>query len=132
MEILIEAGDIEIEAGLAETSTARAIYEALPLKAEGRTWGDEIYFETPVSLELDETAREVVEIGDLGYWPSGRAFCVFFGPTPISGPGEIRPASAVNIIGRVRGRTSALKEVRAGTMIRLSRLPRPNGRGKGD
>lgn len=132
MEILIQAGDIGIEADLAETPTARAIYEALPLEAEGRTWGDEIYFETPVSLELDETACEVVEIGDLGYWPSGRAFCVFFGPTPISGPGEIRPASAVNIIGRVRGRTAVLKEVLAGTMIRLSRLPRPNGRKEGD
>jgi len=121
MEIIIQAGQVKMEAELAESITAGEIYEALPLEAVVQTWGDEIYFEIPVSRELDETARERVEVGDLGYWPTGRAFCIFFGPTPVSGPGEIRPASAVNIIGRVRGDSREFKKVPAGTTIRLSR-----------
>lgn len=122
MEILIEAGEIVAEAELDDTPTARAVYEALPLEASAMTWGDEIYFEIPVVEDLDDTAREVVEMGDLGYWPTGRAFCIFFGPTPMSGPGEIRPASAVNMIGRVRGPADRFKGVGAGAVIRLSRV----------
>ena len=122
MEILIEAGEIKAQAELNDSPTARAVFEALPIEAAAMTWGDEIYFEVPIALELDETAREVVEKGDLGYWPTGRAFCIFFGPTPMSGPDEIRPASAVNIIGRVQGRSEVFKKVPAGTSIKLSRL----------
>ena len=83
----------------------------MPLNTPFNTWGDEIYFEIPVKAELDESAREEVEMGDLGYWPTGRAFCIFFGPTPMSTPGKIIPASAVNIIGKVKGDVSKLKEV---------------------
>jgi len=121
MEIVIEAGHLEVEAELFDTATARAIFEALPLEAAARTWGDEVYFEIPVTAELDETAREVVQIGDLGYWPTGKAMCIFFGPTPISSPGEIRPASAVNIIGRIRGEAAVFKEVQAGARIKVGR-----------
>ena len=122
MEILIEAGSVKVEADLNSSPTARAVFETLPLEAAALTWGDEIYFEVPVEQGLDETARETVEKGDLGYWPTGRAFCIFFGPTPVSGKDEIRPASAVNVIGRVRGRPEDFKQVPAGTMVRLSRL----------
>jgi len=121
MEILIALGDVRVEAALFDTPTARALYEALPIDSTVRTWGDEIYFEVPVYRELDETAREVVQGGDLGYWPSGLAFCIFFGRTPVSGPGEIRPASAVNVVGRVKGRTEVLKTVPPGISVRLSR-----------
>jgi len=122
MNMLIQAGEIAIHAELADTPTAREIQETLPLEAEVMTWGQEIYFEIPVERALDHTAREVVENGDLGYWPTGRAICIFFGPTPVSGPNEIRPASAVNIVGRVIGETAGLKQVKAGQIIRLSRL----------
>ena len=122
MEMMIEVGDIRAEAVLADTPTARALFEALPLEASAMTWGDEIYFEVPVRTDLDETARELVEVGDLGYWPTGRAFCIFFGATPISGPGEVRPASAVNVIGRVRGDAEVFKRTAIGTTVRLSRL----------
>ncbi|MBW2062434.1 MAG: hypothetical protein JRI95_12870 [Deltaproteobacteria bacterium] len=121
MEIVIEAGHLEVEAELFDTATARAIFEALPLEAAAHTWGDEVYFEIPVTAELDETAREVVQIGDLGYWPTGKAMCIFFGPTPISSPGEIKPASAVNIIGQVRGEAAVFKEVQAGARIKVGR-----------
>ncbi|MBF0528280.1 MAG: hypothetical protein HQK55_03200 [Deltaproteobacteria bacterium] len=120
MKILIEAGPVKAEAELADTPTARAVYSSLPWQSEAMTWGDEIYFEIPVRQSLDHTASELVSAGDLGYWPTGRAFCIFFGPTPISGPGEIRPASAVNIIGRISGSSQIFKQIKDGAMIRLT------------
>jgi hypothetical protein len=62
-----------------------------------------------------------VEAGDLGYWPPGRAFCIFFGPTPASEGGEIRPASPVNVVGRVAGDPTVFRKVRAGTRVRIER-----------
>ena len=82
--IKITAGTVEVHATLSACATADAIWNALPLKSTAETWGDEIYFDVPVRAKLDDTAREVVDKGDLGYWPSGPAFCIFFGPTPMS------------------------------------------------
>jgi hypothetical protein len=121
VEIVIEAGAVKARARLADTAAARRIYQALPLRAVARTWGDEIYFDVPVEEALDESAQEVVAAGDLGYWPSGPALCVFFGPTPISRPGEIRPASAVNIVGRLLGEPAVFKAVSEGMAITVSR-----------
>lgn len=115
--IRIRAGEVEMSAELTDTATAKAILETLPLRAAAQTWGDEIYFTIPVSQELDETAREVVEVGDLGYWPTGKAFCIFFGPTPMSRGDEIRPASAVNLVGRVLGDARRFTEVRDGEPV---------------
>ena len=111
MEIKIGIGSLSVEAELNDSPTAKKVAEALPITASFNTWGDEIYFRIPVNAELDETAREEVELGDLGYWPSGNAFCIFFGQTPMSEPGRIVPASAVNIIGRVIGDAMRFKEV---------------------
>lgn len=117
--IQITAGSIVMSAELNESATARAIRDALPINAIARTWGDEIYFSIPVDAKLDESAREVVEVGDLGYWPTGRAFCIFFGPTPMSQGNEIRPASAVNLVGKVLGDAKAFKVVRDGEPVEL-------------
>ncbi len=122
--IIITTSAGEINAELHDTPTARAIARALPLEARASTWGDEIYFTIPVQAGLDDTAREVVAKGDLGYWPRGQALCLFFGPTPISGPGEIRPASAVNIVGRLQGDLEGLKEVADGTIIKVTTADR--------
>ena len=111
MNIKILIGSVTLDADLNDGPTARKVAGILPLRTSFSTWGDEIYFSIPVEAELDESAREEVEIGDLGYWPTGRAFCIFFGPTPMSTPGKIIPASAVNIIGKVKGDVSKLKEV---------------------
>jgi hypothetical protein len=111
MNLRICIGDLTIEAELNNTPTARKIAEALPISALFNTWGDEIYFPIPVTAELDDHAREVVAVGDLGYWPPGKAFCIFFGQTPMSRPGEIRPASAVNIVGQVKGDATQFKQV---------------------
>jgi hypothetical protein len=116
--IRIIAGEVEARAELNDTQTARKIAEALPITARASTWGDEIYFSIPVECAPEEP-RDVVELGDLGYWPPGTAFCIFFGPTPASQGNEIRPASAVNIIGRVRDDAKAFKAVRAGAPVRI-------------
>src|SRR5208337_2354638 len=118
-KILIRSGGIEMGAELNDSPTALALFTALPLSAEANTWGDEIYFQVPVDQQLDSTAAELVQTGDLGYWPSGRAFCIFFGPTPISRKGEIRPASAVNLIGKVIGDARAFRAVRDGDLMEL-------------
>ena len=115
--IKITAGTVEVFATLGACATADAIWNALPLKSTAQTWGDEIYFDVPVRAALDDTARELVNKGDLGYWPSGPAFCIFFGPTPMSRGEEIRPASAVNVFGKVAGDLSVLKKVRSGSAI---------------
>lgn len=111
MKIKIIIGDLTMDGELNDSPTAKKITEALPIKAPFDTWGDEIYFTIPVDAELDETAREEVEMGDLGYWPTGKAFCIFFGQTPMSEPGKIIPASAVNVVGRVLGDAARFKEV---------------------
>jgi hypothetical protein len=111
MDIKITVGHVALEAELNDTPTAKKIAEVLPLKTSFNTWGDEIYFAIPVETDLDQNAREEVEMGDLGYWPQGNAFCIFFGPTPMSTEGKIIPASAVNIIGRVKGDPTMFKEV---------------------
>ncbi len=115
-KIKIKAGSIEVTAELNGTKTARAIWEALPVKGLANTWGDEIYFSIPVSLE-EEDAQELVGMGDLGYWPQGTAFCLFFGPTPMSRGQEIRPASPVNVFGRIIGDPKVLKQVASGAEI---------------
>lgn len=115
--IKITAGTVEVFAMLSACATADAIWNALPLRSTAQTWGDEIYFDITVRARLDDTAREVVDKGDLGYWPSGPAFCIFFGPTPMSRGDEIRPASSVNVFGSITGDLSVLKKVRSGCAI---------------
>jgi len=118
--IRIRAGDIEVTAELNETRTAEAIWQALPIKGRAKRWGEEIYFSIPVSLE-EENAQEVVSAGDLGYWPPGTAFCLFWGPTPMSRGQEIRPASPVNVLGKITGDAKVLRQVASGTEITVDR-----------
>ena len=118
--IKIKAGTVEVIAELNETRTAGAIWEALPIKGYVNLWGDEIYFSIPVSLEAED-AQELVSLGDLGYWPPGTAFCLFFGPTPMSIGQEIRPASPVNVFGKIIGDTNVLRQVVQGAEITVDR-----------
>jgi len=118
--IRIMAGRVSATATLNESVTAQAIWDALPIETAGSTWGDEIYFSIPVRRP-EEDAAETVALGDLGYWPPGTAFCIFFGPTPASRGDEIRPASPVNVVGRVDGDPLVFKQVASGTRVRLER-----------
>jgi hypothetical protein len=119
-KIRITAGAIEATAELNDTRTAQAIWEALPIKGRVNLWGDEIYFSIPLSLKL-EAGQEVVNIGNLGYWPDGNAFCIFFGLTPVSQGTEIRPASQVTVFGKVVGDATVFKKVAARTKITVRR-----------
>ncbi len=120
-KISIKAGDGQLTASLDDTATAQAIWDALPIRAKGNTWGDEIYFAIPVEMG-EENSREVVALGDIAYWPPGKAFCMFFGPTPVSRGDEIRPASAVNVVGAMEGDLEALKQVPNGAEVTLERV----------
>ena len=117
--ITITAGSVEVSAELNDTDAAEAVWNALPFSASGNTWGDEIYFRIPVAAELEDL-QEVVDFGDLAYWPPGSAFCIFFGPTPASRGDEIRPASAVAVIGRITGDAAQLRQVSAGAAVTIT------------
>lgn len=120
-QIRIRAAAVEMLAGLNETRTANIIWEALPLSASANTWGEEIYFAIPVKLEAED-AQAVVSLGDLGYWPPGNAFCIFFGRTPVSRGDEIRPASPVNVFGRLMGDPTVFKTVHDGETVTIERV----------
>lgn len=119
MEIMIEAGDVKVKGQLKKTPLGEAIGEALPLKGEVNCWGDEIYFSIPIKRMITKgEGQTTVEKGDLAYWPTGQAFCIFFGPTPMSREGEIKPASAVEVFGHLLEEDLAiLKRVKDGEEI---------------
>ncbi|MEN6478325.1 MAG: cyclophilin-like fold protein [Anaerolineales bacterium] len=120
--VQITAGEVTVTATLNESATADAIWKALPIEARGNTWGDEIYFGIPVFVDQEPDAKAVVECGDLGYWEPGHAFCLFFGPTPMSRGNEIRPASPVNVFGKIEGDATVLKQVSNGARVRVTAL----------
>jgi hypothetical protein len=120
-KIRILVSDLKVEAELNDSKTAQSVWEALPVEAKASLWGEEIYFAIPVKTGLEAGSREVVSAGELGYWPNGHAFCIFFGPTPASQGNEIRAASAVNIIGKVLGDPKAFLKVKDGAKVTLER-----------
>jgi len=117
LKITIKSGPLSWQAAISATPTGKLIYQSLPLQGAASRWGDEIYFTIPVDAELEADASELVSMGDLGYWPSGKAFCIFFGPTPLSLGNEIRPASAVNVFGRIEENLSDLNKVKDGDVV---------------
>ena len=120
--IIITAGSVIAEAELNDSLTAQVIREALPITGQAKTWGDEIYFKIPIQMEEAPDARADVEVGELGYWPMGEAFCIFFGPTPASTGAAPRAASPVNIVGRVPSDAASLtsfRQVEAGATVTL-------------
>jgi hypothetical protein len=119
-KIKIVASGIEAEALLNETDIASKVWENLPITSKVATWGDEIYFSTPVEEELEE-AREVVELGDIAYWPQGKAICIFFGKTPKTRGDEIRPVGPVSLIGKVKGDLRVFKKISPGSSITIER-----------
>jgi hypothetical protein len=118
--IKITAGEVSATATLNESGTAHAIWGALPIEARGSTWGDEIYFAIPVD-KAEEDAKPVVDLGAIAYWPPGKAFCIFFGPTPASHGDECRPASPVNVVGKIDGDSTVFKKVPSGVRVVLAK-----------
>ena len=118
-EITISSGDLVMEAALNDTTIANKLEGILPITTTTNTWGEEIYFTIPLE-EILENPQEIVEEGDLGYWPPGNAFCIFFGVTPASRGTEIRAASAVTVIGKVLGDATRFKEIQPGQVITIT------------
>ena len=116
-EVLIRAGNIAIRARLLDTPTADQIWQALPIYADAQTWGREMYFKTPVTTEREPEAREVVNAGEIVYWPDGDSIAIGFGPTPISRKGEIRLASPCNVWAMALDDVASLKGVYAGERV---------------
>jgi len=119
-KIKITSGSVTMEAELKGDEFSKDLLQILPIKASASTWGEEIYFPIPMEDQPDGgQQQETVELGDLGYWPSGKAFCIFFGATPVSRGDEIRPASAVYVFGKVLGNPKEFLKVRDGDEVRV-------------
>ena len=119
--ITISVEDLTVDAELVASATAIKILETLPFESTVNTWGDEIYFTIPVAMQQEPDARAEVEIGELAFWPMGKAFCIFFGPTPVSRDEKPRAYSPVNVFGRVLGDATAFKGIANGARIRVNR-----------
>jgi hypothetical protein len=113
MKIKISIGNVSLTASLLDNETARRIYDALPFNLPFNVWGDEIYFSIPVHLDLEE-GREIMEVGELAYWPTGKAFCIFYGRTPASTDERPRAASAVSPFGKIEGDATVLRQMKSG------------------
>ena len=118
-KIQITTQNITDEAELLDRPESDNFYSSLPLIGRVNTWGLEIYFSIDYSMELQDDASEIVNLGDIAYWPPGSAFCIFFGPTPASIGDEIRAASEVNLLGKIIGDPLVFKSVPSGTDITI-------------
>ena len=120
--VKIKVGDISIHADLDSSAMADTIWNNLPLTGEASIWGDEIYFGTNISVVADKNASDVVQSGELAYWPPGRSFCIFFGSTPVSIANESRAASPVNVFGKVDGDEQIFRNVSAGMLVQIEAM----------
>ena len=121
-KIKISLENVALEAEVFDTPTSRKILEALPIESSANIWGDEIYFDIPINIELEADARADVEVGDLAYWPAGPAFCIFYGPTPVSSGDKPRAYSPVNVFGRVVGDAKQFKGASNGATVTVKKV----------
>ena len=121
-QIQISTGNLTLTATLNDLETANQLWESLPITGSVQIWGDEIYFSIPVNVEEELDSQETVRTGAVAYWPPGSALCLFWGPTPVSAPGEIRPASAVNVVGIIDNDPTLLAQVPAGSEIVVEKV----------
>lgn len=120
-EFKIVVGGIVVDATLNESKTAKMVYDALPITGEAQIWGDEIYFDTELQSP-EENGQLTVSLGDIALWLEGPALCIFLGKTPMSRGNEIRPASVVNVIGKIKDVSALFRKVKGGEKITFRRL----------
>jgi uncharacterized protein len=121
MRLRISAGKLALEAELRDTPTTQALAEALPFEATAQTWGEEVYFTTPVSAKLEPDARQVVEPGTVCFWTEGDALALPYGRTPISTDERPKLAARCNVLGQLVGDAGALASIKSGQKIRVER-----------
>ena len=122
MRLRITAGKITLQAELRDTPTVQALAAALPFEASAQTWGDEVYFSTPVSAKLEPDARQVVEPGTVCFWTEGDALALPFGRTPISTDERPKLASRCNVLGSIIGDAKVLAGIKAGAKVRVEKI----------
>lgn len=121
-KVLITCGRLSFNAELFDTKTVQLIIDETPLNGKVNIWGDEIYFPVSFTAELEKDALEEIEVGTLAYWPPGKAFCIFFGPTPVSTSSKPRGYSPVNVIGKIHGNLEDLRTISPGESIKVELL----------
>lgn len=121
MKLGLTIGQAKFEVHLLETPTAKALFEAAPFESRAQTWGEEVYFGTPVSAPLEKDARQVVEPGTACFWTEGDAIALPFGRTPLSTDARPRLASRCNVIGTVAGDAGRLAQVRPGQTVKVEK-----------
>lgn len=119
--IKIEVEDIILKGEIYDTPTGNQILSLLPIVNQFNVWGNELYFDIGIHLDQEPDAREELEVGDLAYWPVGKAFCIFYGTTPTSTDGKPRAYSAVNVFGRIIDDVSGLKHINPESDIKISK-----------
>jgi hypothetical protein len=122
MKLRITAGKVALQAELRDTPTTRALAEALPFEAAAQTWGDEVYFTTPVSAKLEPDAKQTVAPGTVCFWTEGDALALPFGRTPISTDERPKLASRCNVLGNILGDPKALAGIKAGARVRVEKV----------
>ena len=115
----ISVGSVRLEVALEDTPTASAILQAAPFESTARTWGEEVYFDAPVSVDLEPQARQIVDPGTVCYWVEGSALALPYGPTPLSSDARPKLASRCNVLGRIVGDARVLAKVRAGDRVKV-------------
>ena len=121
MKIRISAGKVTLEAELRDTPTTRALAKALPFESTASTWGEEVYFTTPVSATLEADAKQVVDAGTVCFWTQGNALALPFGRTPISTDERPKLANPCNVLGIIKD-LAGLKTIKGGQKIRVEKV----------
>ena len=121
MNLRIEAGKVLLTVELRDTPTSRALLAVLPFESRAQTWGEEVYFTTPVSAKLEPDARQIVEPGTVCFWTEGDALALPWGRTPISTDERPKLASRCNVLGRIQGNAADLQKIRSGEKITVSK-----------
>ena len=121
MNLRIEAGKVVLRVELRDTPTSRALLAVLPFESRAQTWGEEVYFTTPVSAKLEPDARQIVEPGTVCFWTEGDALALPWGRTPISTDERPKLASRCNVLGRIDGNAAVLQKIRSGEKITVSK-----------
>ena len=121
MKLRIAAAGVSLEIVLKETPTAKAVFAAAPFEARASTWGEEVYFTTPVRAKLEPDAQQIVEPGTVCFWTEGDALALPYGRTPISTDERPKLASRCNVVGRIEGDAGMIGKIRSGEKLTVSK-----------